>query len=157
MTCIRFFTHGAASYVQLGEQQVADVSSSRLRCSSSFLTVNLLQRWLVKAKEHLKAYLQEQQGRGAGRKRSSVISFRKTMSSSDVSRSSSCSGFRFLVFSSASQLKRFLFSDTSTPSSCSWKSPASFTAARAPRRPSRRRPAPQSRPPPRRRCLEERP
>ncbi|XP_024130107.1 zinc finger FYVE domain-containing protein 26 isoform X3 [Oryzias melastigma] len=64
MTCIRFFTHGAASYVQLGEQQ----------------------RWLVKAKEHLKAYLQEQQGRGAGRKRSSVISFRKTMSSSDVSR-----------------------------------------------------------------------
>uniref|UniRef100_A0A3B3CS37 Zinc finger FYVE domain-containing protein 26 n=1 Tax=Oryzias melastigma TaxID=30732 RepID=A0A3B3CS37_ORYME len=46
----------------------------------------MMQRWLVKAKEHLKAYLQEQQGRGAGRKRSSVISFRKTMSSSDVSR-----------------------------------------------------------------------
>ncbi|XP_023807372.1 zinc finger FYVE domain-containing protein 26 isoform X1 [Oryzias latipes] len=65
MTCIRFFTHGAASYVQLGAQQ---------------------QRWLVKAKEHLKTYLQEQQGRGAGRKRSSVNSFRKTMSSSDVSR-----------------------------------------------------------------------
>ncbi|RVE57573.1 hypothetical protein OJAV_G00217500 [Oryzias javanicus] len=64
MTCIRFFTHGAASYVQLGEQQ----------------------RWLVRAKEHLKAYLQEQQGRGAGRKRSSAVSFRKTMSSSDVSR-----------------------------------------------------------------------
>ncbi|MED6239767.1 hypothetical protein ATANTOWER_010938 [Ataeniobius toweri] len=64
MTCIRFFTYGATSYVQLGEQQ----------------------RWLARAKEHLKTYLQEQQGRGAGRRKPSVNSFRKTMSSSDVSR-----------------------------------------------------------------------
>ncbi|CAN9501956.1 unnamed protein product [Ophioblennius macclurei] len=67
MTCIRFFTHGADSYLQLGEQQ----------------------RWLARAKEHLKTYLQEQQGRSGGggsRRRSQVNSFRKTMSSSDVSR-----------------------------------------------------------------------
>ncbi|XP_070834596.1 zinc finger FYVE domain-containing protein 26 isoform X2 [Chaetodon trifascialis] len=64
MTCIRFFTHGASSYLQLGEQQ----------------------RWLVRAKEHLRTYLQEQQGRGAGRRKSQVNSFRKMMSSSDVSR-----------------------------------------------------------------------
>ncbi|XP_072314504.1 zinc finger FYVE domain-containing protein 26 [Eucyclogobius newberryi] len=64
MTCIRFFTHGASSYHQLGEQQ----------------------SWLVKAKDHLKTYLQEQQGRGVGRKKSQVNSFRKTMSASDVSR-----------------------------------------------------------------------
>ncbi|XP_041809482.1 zinc finger FYVE domain-containing protein 26 isoform X2 [Chelmon rostratus] len=64
MTCIRFFTHGASSYLQLGEQQ----------------------RWLVRAKEHLRTYLQEQQGRGAGRRKSQVNSFRKMMSSNDVSR-----------------------------------------------------------------------
>lgn len=64
MTCIRFFTHGATSYIQLGEQQ----------------------RWLVRAKEHLRTYLQEQQGRSSGRKKSQVNSFRKMMSSSDVSR-----------------------------------------------------------------------
>ncbi|XP_068194782.1 zinc finger FYVE domain-containing protein 26 isoform X2 [Antennarius striatus] len=64
MTCIRFFTHGASSYLQLGEQQ----------------------RWLVTAKEHLKTYLQEQQGRGTGRKKSQVNSLRKMLSSSDVSR-----------------------------------------------------------------------
>ncbi|GAA6231537.1 zinc finger FYVE domain-containing protein 26 [Lates japonicus] len=64
MTCIRFFTHGASSYLQLGEQQ----------------------RWLVRAKEHLRTYLQEQQGRGSGRRKSQVNSVRKTMSSSDVSR-----------------------------------------------------------------------
>ncbi|XP_054470599.1 zinc finger FYVE domain-containing protein 26 isoform X2 [Anoplopoma fimbria] len=64
MTCIRFFTHGASSYLQLGEQQ----------------------RWLVRAKEHLRTYLQEQQGRGAGRRKSQVNSFRKMMSASDVSR-----------------------------------------------------------------------
>ncbi|XP_070775958.1 zinc finger FYVE domain-containing protein 26 [Enoplosus armatus] len=64
MTCIRFFTHGASSYLQLGEQQ----------------------RWLVRAKEHLRTYLQEQQGRGAGRRKSQVNTFRKMMSSSDVSR-----------------------------------------------------------------------
>lgn len=64
MTCIRFFTHGASSYLQLGEQQ----------------------RWLVRAKEHLRTYLQEQQGRGGGRRKSQINSFRKMMSSSDVSR-----------------------------------------------------------------------
>lgn len=64
MTCIRFFTHGAGSYLQLGEQQ----------------------RWLVRAKEHLRTYLQEQQGRGSGRRKSQVNSLRKMMSSSDVSR-----------------------------------------------------------------------
>ncbi|XP_024910893.1 zinc finger FYVE domain-containing protein 26 isoform X2 [Cynoglossus semilaevis] len=64
MTCIRFFTHRATSYLQLGEQQ----------------------RWLVRAKEHLRTYLQEQQARGTGRRKTQVKSFRKTMSSSDVSR-----------------------------------------------------------------------
>uniref|UniRef100_A0A665W4M4 Zinc finger FYVE domain-containing protein 26 n=1 Tax=Echeneis naucrates TaxID=173247 RepID=A0A665W4M4_ECHNA len=64
MTCIRFFTHGASSYLQLGEQQ----------------------RWLVRAKEHLKTYLQEQQGRGPARRKSQVNTMRKMMSSSDVSR-----------------------------------------------------------------------
>ncbi|KAM9842856.1 zinc finger FYVE domain-containing protein 26 [Aulostomus maculatus] len=64
MTCIRFFTHGATSYQQLGEQQ----------------------RWLVRAKEHLRTYLQEQQCRGTGRKKSQFNSFRKMMSSSEVSR-----------------------------------------------------------------------
>uniref|UniRef100_A0A3Q1I043 ZFYVE26-like TPR repeats domain-containing protein n=1 Tax=Acanthochromis polyacanthus TaxID=80966 RepID=A0A3Q1I043_9TELE len=48
---------------------------------------DFVQRWLVRAKEHLKTYLQEQQGRGGGRRRSQVNSFRKMMSSSDVSRS----------------------------------------------------------------------
>ncbi|XP_039642804.1 zinc finger FYVE domain-containing protein 26 isoform X3 [Perca fluviatilis] len=62
MTCIRFFTHGASSYLELGEHQ----------------------RWLVRAKEHLRTYLQEQQGRGAARRKSQV--FRKMMSSSEVSR-----------------------------------------------------------------------
>ncbi|XP_047467428.1 zinc finger FYVE domain-containing protein 26 isoform X2 [Mugil cephalus] len=64
MTCIRFFTYGATSYLQLGEQQ----------------------RWLVRAKEHLRTYLQEQQSWGGGRRKSQVNSFRKTMTSSDVSR-----------------------------------------------------------------------
>lgn len=64
MTCIRFFTHGATSYHQLGEQK----------------------RWLVRAKEHLRTFLQEQQARGGGRRKSQVNSFRKMMSSSDVSR-----------------------------------------------------------------------
>uniref|UniRef100_A0A8C9WWW7 Zinc finger FYVE domain-containing protein 26 n=1 Tax=Sander lucioperca TaxID=283035 RepID=A0A8C9WWW7_SANLU len=62
MTCIRFFTHGASSYLELGEHQ----------------------RWLVRAKEHLRTYLQEQQGRGAAKRKSQVV--RKMMSSSDVSR-----------------------------------------------------------------------
>lgn len=45
-----------------------------------------VQRWLVRAKEHLRTYLQEQQGRGPGRRKSQVNLFRKMMSSSDVSR-----------------------------------------------------------------------
>ncbi|XP_053088354.1 zinc finger FYVE domain-containing protein 26 isoform X1 [Pangasianodon hypophthalmus] len=67
MTCIRFFTHGAHSYVQLGEQQ----------------------RWLVRAKEHLRAFLQEQQNRRktfSSSSSSSSSTFRKRMSSNDVSR-----------------------------------------------------------------------
>uniref|UniRef100_A0A8C7CZW9 Zinc finger FYVE domain-containing protein 26 n=1 Tax=Oncorhynchus kisutch TaxID=8019 RepID=A0A8C7CZW9_ONCKI len=67
MTCIRFFTHGVVSYVQLGDQR----------------------RWLVRAKEHLRTYLQEQQGtrtNSTNRKKSTSNSFRKKMSSSDVSR-----------------------------------------------------------------------
>ncbi|KTG45236.1 hypothetical protein cypCar_00014961 [Cyprinus carpio] len=60
MTCIRFFSHGAQSYLQLGEQQ----------------------RWLIQAKEHLRTYLQEQQSR----RKSHSSSFRKKMSSTDVSR-----------------------------------------------------------------------
>lgn len=50
------------------------------------LLLTLLQSWLVKAKEHLRTYLQEQQGRGGGRRKSQVNSFRKMMSSNDVSR-----------------------------------------------------------------------
>ncbi|XP_051504260.1 zinc finger FYVE domain-containing protein 26 isoform X2 [Myxocyprinus asiaticus] len=60
MTCIRFFSHGAQSYLQLGEQQ----------------------RWLIRAKEHLRTYLQEQQSR----RKSNSSSFRKKMSSTEVSR-----------------------------------------------------------------------
>ncbi|XP_066550908.1 zinc finger FYVE domain-containing protein 26 isoform X2 [Amia ocellicauda] len=63
MTCIRFSTHKAESYVDLGEKQ----------------------KWLIKAKDHLKTYLQEHQGRSSGRKKS-ASSFRKKMSSTDVSR-----------------------------------------------------------------------
>ncbi|XP_058843286.1 zinc finger FYVE domain-containing protein 26-like isoform X1 [Acipenser ruthenus] len=63
MTCIRFFTHKAESYVDLGGKQ----------------------KWLIKAKDHLKTYLQEQSSRSSGR-RKSASSFRKKMSSSDVSR-----------------------------------------------------------------------
>lgn len=72
MTCIRFFTHKAHSYVQLGEQQ----------------------RWLVRAKEHLRAFLQEQQNRRKtfSSSTSSSSSFRKKMSSSDVSRSNTSPG-----------------------------------------------------------------
>ncbi|MBN3313649.1 ZFY26 protein, partial [Atractosteus spatula] len=63
MTCIRFFTHKAESYVDLGEKQ----------------------KWLIKAKDHLKTYLQEHQGRGSAR-RKSPSTFRKKMSSTDMSR-----------------------------------------------------------------------
>ncbi|KAF7710798.1 hypothetical protein HF521_009670 [Silurus meridionalis] len=65
MTCIYFFKRGAHSYVQLGDQQ----------------------RWLVRAKEHLRAFLQEQQNRRKtfSSSSSSTSSFRKRMSSSEVS------------------------------------------------------------------------
>ncbi|TSV02061.1 Zinc finger FYVE domain-containing protein 26 [Bagarius yarrelli] len=64
MTCIHFFTRNAKSYVHLGEQQ----------------------RWLARAKEHLKAFLQEQQNRRKTFSSSSSSSFRKKMSANDVSR-----------------------------------------------------------------------
>lgn len=55
-------------------------------CKKVDSALHLVQRWLVRAKEHLRTYLQEQQGRTAGRRKSQVNSFRKMMSSSDVSR-----------------------------------------------------------------------
>lgn len=92
MTCIRFFTHGASSYLQLGEQQVYlfafQNKKEKFPCSFEDFdhVIDLVQRWLVRAKEHLRTYLQEQQGRGGGRRKSQINSFRKMMSSSDVSR-----------------------------------------------------------------------
>ncbi|KAM9290339.1 zinc finger FYVE domain-containing protein 26 isoform 2-T2 [Cariama cristata] len=62
MTCIRFFTHGAKSYAELGGKQT----------------------WLLKIKDHLKVYLQEL-SRSSGRKKV-AITFRKKMSATDVSR-----------------------------------------------------------------------
>ncbi|XP_058715017.1 zinc finger FYVE domain-containing protein 26 isoform X4 [Poecile atricapillus] len=62
MTCIRFFTHGAKSYTELGGKQT----------------------WLLKIKDHLKVYLQEV-SRSAGRKKM-AFTFRKKMSATDVSR-----------------------------------------------------------------------
>uniref|UniRef100_A0A8D0BRZ1 Zinc finger FYVE domain-containing protein 26 n=1 Tax=Salvator merianae TaxID=96440 RepID=A0A8D0BRZ1_SALMN len=62
MTCIRFFTHNAKSYMELGERQ----------------------KWLLKVKEHLKVYLQEV-SRSSGRKKV-PCTFRKKMSATDVSR-----------------------------------------------------------------------
>ncbi|XP_068802326.1 zinc finger FYVE domain-containing protein 26 isoform X3 [Struthio camelus] len=62
MTCIRFFTHGAKSYTELGGKQT----------------------WLLKIKDHLKVYLQEV-SRSSGRKKM-VFTFRKKMSATDVSR-----------------------------------------------------------------------
>nr|XP_048271684.1 zinc finger FYVE domain-containing protein 26 isoform X3 [Myodes glareolus] len=61
MTCIRFFSHKAKSYTELGEKL----------------------SWLLKAKDHLKIYLQET-SRSSGRKKSTF--FRKKMSAADVSR-----------------------------------------------------------------------
>lgn len=61
MTCIRFFSHKAKSYSELGEKL----------------------SWLLKAKDHLKIYLQET-SRSSGRKKSTF--FRKKMSAADVSR-----------------------------------------------------------------------
>uniref|UniRef100_A0A8C4VEN6 Zinc finger FYVE domain-containing protein 26 n=1 Tax=Falco tinnunculus TaxID=100819 RepID=A0A8C4VEN6_FALTI len=62
MTCIRFFTHGAKSYTELGGKQA----------------------WLLKIKDHLKVYLQEV-SRTSGRKKI-AFTFRKKMSATDVSR-----------------------------------------------------------------------
>ncbi|KAM9554771.1 zinc finger FYVE domain-containing protein 26 isoform 3-T3 [Guaruba guarouba] len=62
MTCIRFFTHGAKSYTELGGKQA----------------------WLLKIKDHLKVYLQEV-SRNSGRKKM-ACTFRKKMSATDVSR-----------------------------------------------------------------------
>ncbi|XP_062973637.1 zinc finger FYVE domain-containing protein 26 [Elgaria multicarinata webbii] len=62
MTCIRFFTHKAKSYTELGERQ----------------------KWLLKVKDHLKIYLQEV-SRSSGRKKV-TCTFRKKMHAPDVSR-----------------------------------------------------------------------
>ncbi|XP_040267483.1 zinc finger FYVE domain-containing protein 26 isoform X2 [Bufo bufo] len=61
MTCIRFFSHKAKSYRDLGNNQT----------------------WLVKSKEHLKIYLQEV---SRSNRRKSFDTFRKKMSATDVSR-----------------------------------------------------------------------
>ncbi|XP_058511113.1 zinc finger FYVE domain-containing protein 26 isoform X1 [Ochotona princeps] len=61
MTCIRFFSHKAKSYTELGEKL----------------------SWLLKAKDHLKIYLQET-SRGSGRKKPTL--FRKKMTAAEVSR-----------------------------------------------------------------------
>ncbi|KAM5175812.1 zinc finger FYVE domain-containing protein 26 isoform 1-T1 [Callospermophilus lateralis] len=61
MTCIRFFSHKAKSYTELGEKL----------------------SWLLKAKDHLKIYLQET-SRSSGRKKNTF--FRKKMTAADVSR-----------------------------------------------------------------------
>nr|XP_058149211.1 zinc finger FYVE domain-containing protein 26 isoform X2 [Dasypus novemcinctus] len=61
MTCIRFFSHKAKTYTELGEKL----------------------SWLLKAKDHLKIYLQET-SRSSGRKKSTF--FRKKMTAADVSR-----------------------------------------------------------------------
>ncbi|XP_060119541.1 zinc finger FYVE domain-containing protein 26-like [Heteronotia binoei] len=62
MTSIRFFTHKAKSYTELGARQ----------------------KWLLKVKDHLKVYLQEV-SRTSGRKKVQCT-FRKKMSAPDVSR-----------------------------------------------------------------------
>lgn len=61
MTCIRFFTHKAKTYTELGEKL----------------------SWLLKAKDHLKIYLQET-SRRTGRKKTTF--FRKKMTAADVSK-----------------------------------------------------------------------
>ncbi|XP_023582080.1 zinc finger FYVE domain-containing protein 26 [Trichechus manatus latirostris] len=61
MTCIRFFSHKANTYTELGEKL----------------------SWLLKAKDHLKIYLQET-SRSTGRKKTTL--FRKKMTAADVSR-----------------------------------------------------------------------
>lgn len=62
MTCIRFFYHRAKNYTELGEKQ----------------------KWMTKAKDHLRTYLQDI-SKSFGRKKP-VSTFRKKMTASDVSR-----------------------------------------------------------------------
>ncbi|XP_004426329.1 PREDICTED: zinc finger FYVE domain-containing protein 26 [Ceratotherium simum simum] len=61
MTCIWFFTHKAKTYTELGEKL----------------------SWLLKAKDHLKIYLQEA---SHGTRRKKTTFFRKKMTTADVSR-----------------------------------------------------------------------
>lgn len=61
MTCIRFFSHKAKTYTELGEQL----------------------SWLLKAKDHLKIYLQET---SHSSRRKKTTFFRKKMTAADVSR-----------------------------------------------------------------------
>ncbi|XP_037688394.1 zinc finger FYVE domain-containing protein 26 isoform X2 [Choloepus didactylus] len=61
MTCIRFFSHKAKTYTELGEKL----------------------SWLLKAKDHLKIYLQET-SRSSGKKKTTF--FQKKMTAADVSR-----------------------------------------------------------------------
>lgn len=61
MTCIRFFSHKAKTYTELGEKL----------------------SWLLKAKDHLKIYLQET---SHGTRRKKTTFFRKKMTAADVSR-----------------------------------------------------------------------
>uniref|UniRef100_G3WH23 Zinc finger FYVE-type containing 26 n=1 Tax=Sarcophilus harrisii TaxID=9305 RepID=G3WH23_SARHA len=72
MTCIRFFCHKAKTYAELGEK----------------LT------WLLKAKDHLKIYLQET-SRSTGKKK--LTFFRKKMNSADVSRHMNTVGLQLEV------------------------------------------------------------
>ncbi|XP_074146561.1 zinc finger FYVE domain-containing protein 26 isoform X3 [Sminthopsis crassicaudata] len=72
MTCIRFFCHKAKTYAELGEK----------------LT------WLLKAKDHLKIYLQEA-SRSTGKKK--LTFFRKKMNSADVSRHMNTVGLQLEV------------------------------------------------------------
>lgn len=61
MTCIRFFSHKAKTYTELGEKL----------------------SWLLKAKDHLKIYLQDT-SRSTRRKKTTF--FQKKMTAADVSR-----------------------------------------------------------------------
>ncbi|XP_072485614.1 zinc finger FYVE domain-containing protein 26 isoform X1 [Notamacropus eugenii] len=72
MTCIRFFCHKAKTYTELGEK----------------LT------WLLKAKDHLKIYLQET-SRSSGKKKFTF--FRKKMNAADVSRHMNTVGLQLEV------------------------------------------------------------
>ncbi|XP_068933883.1 zinc finger FYVE domain-containing protein 26 isoform X2 [Petaurus breviceps papuanus] len=72
MTCIRFFCHKAKTYAELGEK----------------LT------WLLKAKDHLKIYLQEA-SRSTGKKK--LTFFRKKMNAADVSRHMNTVGLQLEV------------------------------------------------------------